>query len=463
MLLINNKWLETQRSQCVVSPVDGKNIGKVSVAGTDEIRAAVEAARKALATPLSSYKRSQFLKAACIALEKNREEITRLMVMETGKVVRDCRCELDRALFTFTLSAQEALRFSGEVLPCDVTDLEYEKQAIVVPVPLGVVAAITPFNFPLNIPAHKIGPALAAGNSVILKPSPYTPLTANRLGELFIEAGWPAGWLNILHGGSEVARALAAADIDALNLTGGRTAGEDLSRHGAGKRLLLELGGNDAAIIEPDADIDVAVPIIVQQSYGSSGQRCTSCNRLFVHESLFAQILERLQMAISQLVVGDPLSDNTDIGPLISEQAAIRTENKVSDYVSVGAKIHAGGQRKGSYYWPTLVSGLDPLYPPVLEETFGPVLTAYPYEKLEQVTDWINASRYGLQAGVFTKDLEKVKRLFQQLQVGTLVVNHGPNFRIESLPFGGAKDSGCGREGVIYAMRELSTLKTLVF
>jgi len=463
MLLIGDRWLDTGKHLKVRSPIDGRDLGQVAVAGSGEVEAAVGAARAALARPLSAHRRAQLLHAVRAGLEADREEMARLIALETGKVFRECQQEVDRGATTLRWSAEEAVRVGGEVLPCDVTEQEHPRQAMAVRVPLGVVAAITPFNFPVNVPLHKLGPALAAGNATILKPAPKTPLTANRLAQLFRDAGWPAGWVNVLHGEDEVVRLLAAADIQAVNLTGGWLAGQSVSRHAAGKHLLLELGGNDPIILDRDADLDAALPVVVQHRFGSSGQRCTSCKRLFVAQPLLGRVLRELRQRLEALVVGDPFDPATDLGPLVSEAAARKVEAQVEAMRAAGATIHLGGRRRDNYFWPTLVSGLDPTHPAALEEVFGPVLPVYPFDQIQQAAAWCNASPYGLQAGVFTNSLQTVQYLFRTLEVGTLVVNQGPNFRVESLPFGGVKRSGLGREGVRFALEEMTTIKTLIF
>ena len=463
MLLIGGEWQDTTEHLEVTRPSDGAVQGSVAVAKTEHVAAAVRAAKDALTRPLSSYRRAQLLRAVYGIVAAESETFAREICGESGKAIRECRQEVERALVTLELSAQEAVRLDGEVLPCDVTSQEFSQRAMAVRVPLGVVAAITPFNFPINVPMHKFGPALAAGNAVVFKPSPKTPLTANRLGQAFIDAGWPPGWFNIIHGGNDVVEALVSSDIQAINLTGGTEAGRAASRHSFGKHILLELGGNDPLILDEGTDLDVALGVAVAQRFGSSGQRCTSCKRLFVHESLYEDALARLVPRVESLVVGDPFDEKTDVGPLISEQAAEALEKRLEAFKSAGARVLTGGTRRGPFVQPTVVVDLDPRHPEALEETFGPLLPVYRFRDLSEVIRAVNASPYGLQAGVFSDRLSRIRQLFDQLEVGTLIVNHGPNFRVESLPFGGVKQSGTGREGVRFAVEELSELKTLVF
>ena len=463
MLLIGGEWQDSQEHLEVLRPSDGTVQGKVAVASIEHTDAAVRAAKDAFSLPLSSHRRAELLRGVHRIVDAESEAFAQEICGESGKAIRECRQEVERALVTLELSAQEALRLEGAVLPCDVTAQEFSQRAMAVRVPLGVVAAITPFNFPINVPMHKFGPALAAGNAVVFKPSPKTPLTANRLGQAFIDAGWPPGWFNILHGGNDVVEALVSSDIQAINLTGGTAAGQAVTRHSFGKRVLLELGGNDPLILDEGADFEAALGIAVAQRFGSSGQRCTSCKRLFVHDSLYEEALERLIPQVEALVVGDPFDESTDVGPLISEEAARAVEARVRSFTSAGARVLTGGTRRGPYMQPTVVVDLDPHHPEALEETFGPLLPIYRFDELSEVIHAVNASPYGLQAGLFSDRLSRIRELFDQLEVGTLIVNHGPNFRVESLPFGGVKRSGLGREGVRFAVEELSELKTLVF
>ncbi len=462
MFFIAGKWHDSSRRLPVVSPVNGAELGSVAVSSPEDVETAAAAARLALQTPLSSYRRSQLLHSVAEQLAKDRSALGELIAWETGKILPECLQEIDRAITTVTWSAEEALRLEGTVLPCDVTDQENHQQAFVMRVPIGVVAAITPFNFPINIPVHKMAPGLAAGNSVILKPSPRTPLSANRLITYFERAGWPPGWVGLVHGEAAVTCQLAASDIAAVSFTGGPAAGMEIARRAAAKRVLLELGGNDPIILEPDADLNLAGPIILQHRFGSSGQRCTSCKRLFVHQSRYQEILGYLERALQDLVVGDPFDPRTRIGPLICEEAARLVERQVEALVRAGGKVLIGGRRDRNYYWPTLVVDADPSSTAAQEEVFGPVLPVYKYADISQVYSWVNSSPHGLQAGLFSNNLRTIKEAFSRLQVGALLVNQGPNYRLETLPFGSMKAGGLGREGIKYFMQEVTTLKSLI-
>lgn len=462
MLLIGNEWIDTADSIEVRNPWNDEVVGKVAVATQADVDAAMVSARGALTAPLSAHRRASLLRAVASRLADGREDVAQTIMRESGKAIRECRGEVDRAVTTLEFSAEEALRLGGEVMPCDVTDQEIAKRAYAVRVPVGVVAAITPFNFPINVAMHKIAPALAGGNAVILKPSPRTPLTANAFGQMFIDAGWPPGWLNILHGRNESVTMLAGADVNAINLTGGAVAGKVVSDLAFSKRLLLELGGNDPIIVMDDADLDAAVDVIVAHRYGSSGQRCTSCKRLFAHRSVFDDLVAKLVPAVSALRAGDPADEATDMGPLISVDAAERVEARINAYREAGGRVLTGGERTGALVQPTVVVDVPATHPEALAETFGPVLPVFAFDSVDEVVDAVNASPVGLQAGVFTDKLSVVRDLFDRLEVGLLVVNSGPNFRIESLPFGSMKEGGYGREGIRFAVEEMTALKTLV-
>ncbi len=463
MLLIDHQWVKTPKKLEVRDPATFETVGEVCVAGEKEVADAVAAARRALQNPLTTHQRSQILRRWHQLLSERKEEAARLILREAGKTIRECRTEVDRALITLQLSAEEASRLHGEVLPCDVTENPRHRYAFSIRVPLGVVAAITPFNFPVNIAVHKIGPAFAAGNAVVWKPSPKTPLCANFMGELFLETGCPPGWLNIIHGEAEAALALSKAQVHAVSFTGGTQAAEAIARAAAGKKILLELGGNDPVIVAEDADVEKAAEIIVAHRFGAAGQRCTSCKRVFVHASLLDPLVALLRDKIGRLKRGALTDETTEIGPLISEEAAIRVERQVQGLVAGGAKVLIGGKREKNFFWPTLLRGADPLQPECLEEIFGPVLPVYSFSSLAQVVGWVNASPVGLQAGLLTNNLEHARFLFERLEVGTLILNDGPAFRQESLPFGSLKPNSTSREGVRYALQEFSTTKTLVW
>lgn len=447
----------------VHNPYTGQKLGSVTSASKPDVEQAVGRARQAFeADECLPIDRRNMLFRARELLGGRREEFARMIASETGKPIRESRVEVDRACTTILWSAEESLRLEGMIHHCGVTAQRLAKRAFVERIPLGVVAAVVPFNFPLNIPAHKMGPALAAGNAVIVKPSPKAPMATERLVELFHEAGVDAGMLQVLHGGADVVEGLARGHVNVMSFTGSTRVGRQVAEWAAGKKVVMELGGNDPIVVMDDADLDQAAKVIVAHRFGSSGQRCTSCKRAFLHAAVYDDMKERLLRGVANLVVGDPLEEATDIGPLIDEEAAERVMAKLEAAVQDGAKVLCGGTRDGAVVEPTLVENVKPSHALFHEETFGPVLPLVAFESFDEVVAGVNSTPYGLQSGIFTNRMDVIQEAFRRFEVGAVVVNDGPGLRVEPIPFGGVKGSGLGREGIRYAMEEFTTLKTLV-
>jgi acyl-CoA reductase-like NAD-dependent aldehyde dehydrogenase len=449
----------------VTSPYDGKNVGSVEATTPAGVHDAVARARAAFRANrnLSSFARHKILKAASAALAASKRQIAEGITRQTGKPIKESLIEVDRATFVLEESAEEATRLNGEIFSCDVTSAQIDKQCLTFRRPVGVVAAITPFNFPLNIPAHKIGPAIASGNAVVLKPSPLAPLTAVELQNIFHEAGLPAGMLQVVQGGREQAEVLAAGDVNMVTFTGGSVAGENIARVAGMKKLSLELGDNGALIVLEDANIPAAVAVAIDQRFRTAGQRCTAAKRVFVHEKVADAFVELLCSGIKKLKRGDPFDESTDLGPLISEQAAKSVHRSIDDAVARGGKIVCGGTRDGAFIPPTVIENVPDECAVAAEEVFGPVLPIFRFREIPELVQRLNASQFGLQAGVFTNRLDVVKQLSKELEVGALIVNDGPGFRIDSIPFGGLKKSGLGREGVRAAVLEMTDTINLIF
>jgi len=447
----------------VYNPYNGELVGSVIPASDKDIDRAIERAWDAFnANDNLAIDRYHILSNVWRMLQERREEFARLISLETGKSIRESRIEVDRASTTLHWSAEESLRIGGTILPCDTTEQRLHKKAYVYRVPLGVVGAIVPFNYPLNIPAHKVGPALASGNTVILKPSPKAPMSSERFVKLFYESGLPRHMLQVIHGDAPVTERLVKGNISAVSFTGSTRIGYEVARWATPKKLVLELGGNDPIVVMDDADLNLAVKIIIAHRFSFSGQRCTSCKRLFLHTSIYKEVKTRLLAEISKLTVGDPMDEKTDIGPLIDEYVAIDICNKIGAARKGGAKILCGGSRKGSIVLPTLIEGLKIEDPLIYEETLGPVLPIIKFEDFDEVPSLVNNTPYGLQAGIFTNRIDIIQEAFRRFNVGTLVVNDGPGLRVEPLPFGGVKSSGLGREGIRYAIEEFTNSKTLI-
>ena len=447
----------------VMNPFDGSALGSVRRSSPTDIHDTVVRAATAFKRNRSAaIDRYEILFKVSKLLEARRDAFATAVCRETGKPIRECRVEVDRTCTTLLWSAQESLRIEGLVQPCDVTSQRVRRNAHIHRVPLGVVAAITPFNFPLNIPAHKIGPALAAGNAVILKPSPKAPLATASFVDLFHEAGLADDLLQVVHGDAEVVEQLARENVQAVTFTGSSRVGPQIAAWAAGKKMTMELGGNDPVVVMDDADLDAAAGAILAHRFGSSGQRCTSCKRAILHEAVYEAMKERLLEGVSRLVMGDPMSEKTDLGPLIDEPAAIKVMEKVEAARAQGAKVLCGGSRKDAFVAPTLVEGITPKDPLFQEETFGPVLPIVPFSDLDEAVALVNGTPFGLQAGIFSNRMDVIQEAFARFDVGTLVVNDGPALRIEPIPFGGVKSSGMGSEGIRYAIHEFTRYKTLV-
>jgi len=448
----------------VTSPFSGEVVGRVVADDAVTIAAALRAARRAWqefrrSTP---FERKTLLFALADKLAGEAEPMAQLISAEVGKTIAEARNEVRRAQNTLRLSAEAAIVLHGEVLPCAVVAGAPDKVAQVSWQPAGVVGAITPFNYPLNLLCHKLGPAIAAGNAVVAKPSPKAPLAAARLAELAEEAGFPEGLFSVVHGGAEAAAVLASGDIDILSFTGGPQAGLALKNASGLVRCLMELGGNDPLIVLPDADLDRAADTAIAHRFEIAGQSCAAVKKLYLHDDIHDAMIERLTARIAEVVTGDPADAATVMGPVIDEAAAAEVERRMRKAAADGGRILAGGTRRGTLVAPTLIDDVPASTDLVRSETFGPVLAVRRFTSVDTVIAEVDDSPYGLQAGVFTNDHALVRRLSRQLRVGGVMVNEGPDFRAENVPFGGIKSSGLGREGIHVTLREMSELKVVI-
>jgi glyceraldehyde-3-phosphate dehydrogenase (NADP+) len=447
------------------SPWDGRAVGTVPLADAAFMERAIAAAR-AVAPAVAAmprYERQAILRRIVEGLRERREALADLMIAESGKPRRFAYAEVDRAISTFSLAGDEVTRSAGEVLPLDVTAAGTGYTALAVRRPIGVIGAIAPFNFPLNLVAHKLAPAIAVGNPVVLKAPPQAPLCAFHLGEIVHAAGWPPDALTVLHAPVDVAQALATDErIAMLSFTGSSGVGWYLKSIAGKKRVALELGGNAAAIVCADADLPWAAARAALGAFAQSGQVCIKVQRIYVHRSIYDAFVERFIQAAKALSAGDPNDAQTVVGPLIDTAAADRVEAWTNEAMAAGATVLMGGNRERNVIAPTLLANTNPEMKVEREEIFGPVATIAPVDSLEEAIARTNASKYGLQAGVFTNDVRAIGHAFDALDVGGVIINDYPTLRIDNFPYGGIKDSGFGREGVRYAMDEMSELKTLV-
>ena len=448
----------------VRSPFSGALIGKLPETPETEILATVLRARRAAAAFRNStpHERRVLLERLAALVESEREPLAQIICAEMGKTITEARNEARRAVNTLRLSGEAVAFLDGEVLSCAVLEGGVNRQAVISYVPTGAVAAITPFNYPLNLLCHKLGPAIAAGNAVVVKPSPKAPFAAQRLVELTEAAGFPRDLVQIVHGGAAAATALARAPIDLLSFTGGPNAGLALKRASGLVRCLMELGGNDPLFVMPDADLAAAAETAIGHRYEIAGQSCAAVKKLYVHHAIRAEFTEALLARVAQHRWGDPAADETQMGPVIDAPAAAEIMTRLSEATQLGARVLTGGQRDGNLIAPTVIEDVPLDARLIAEETFGPVLAIRPFERLETAMAEVNASDYGLQAGIFTNDHAAIRMLSRGLQVGGVMVNEGPDFRAEHVPFGGIKRSGLGREGVRIALREMSETRVVI-
>jgi glyceraldehyde-3-phosphate dehydrogenase (NADP+) len=449
----------------VHDPFTGKLLAEVSQASEADAEAAiqstVEAAKPMAALP--SHSRYQLLQRIAGALYERREEFSRLMTAEAGKPISDARREVARAVQTFTVAAEEAKRIGGEVVPLDWTPGTDSHFGILRRFPIGPILGITPFNFPLNLVAHKVAPALAAGNPILIKPAPQAPMTALLLGEVALDAGIPPGGLNVLPCDNQVAERLVTDPrFKLLSFTGSAAVGWRLKEKCGKKKVVLELGGNAGVIIEPDADLDFAAQRCATGAFGYAGQTCISVQRILVHQSIADLFTTKLLLQVARLKSGDPGDEGTVVGPLIDQKAANRVGAWIEEAVSQGARVLLGGKRMGSVFEATVLSNVTPAMKVSCEEVFGPVVSVTPYRRFEEAIEALNESNYGLQAGVFTRDINKVFQAFRHLEVGAVLANEIPTFRADHMPYGGVKDSGIGREGLQAAIEEMTEPRFLV-
>jgi glyceraldehyde-3-phosphate dehydrogenase (NADP+) len=449
----------------VHDPFTGKILAEVSQASQSDAEAAIQSAVDAATAmgTLPSHARYHLLQRIAGSIYDRREEFARLITAEAGKPITDGRREVSRAVQTFTVAAEEAKRIPGEVIPLDWTPGTDSHLGMLRRFPIGPVLGITPFNFPLNLVAHKVAPALAAGNPILIKPAPQAPLTALLLGEVAVEAGVPPGGLNVLPCDNAVAEQLVVDPrFKLLSFTGSAAVGWMLKAKCGKKKVVLELGGNAGVIVEPDADLDFAAQRCATGGFGYAGQTCISVQRIFVHHSIADLFTTKLLLQVARLKAGDPSDEATVVGPLIDQRAAHRVEEWIGEAVSQGARVLLGGKRMGSVIEATVLANVTPEMKVSCQEVFGPVVTVTPYHQFDDAIRVLNRSDYGLQAGVFTQDVNKVFYAFRQLEVGAVLVNEVPTFRADHMPYGGVKDSGIGREGVRAAIDDMTEPRLLV-
>jgi glyceraldehyde-3-phosphate dehydrogenase (NADP+) len=463
--LVGGEWRSSDEKVYIANPFNGSAVGVVSMAHEKNVDEAIQHSVDAFSVmrTLSGYERSKILSKIAHAIEKRRTEFAELITNESGKPIRFSEAEVDRAIFTFSIASEEATRINGEVIPLDGMSTVKNRKGIVTRFPLGPVACISPFNFPLNLIAHKIAPAIASGNSFIIKPPPQAPLTSLMLGECLLESGLPQNTVSILPSSNTSAELLVTDPrVAMLSFTGSARVGWELKQKAGKKKVTLELGGNAAVIVDKHADLNLAIERCVLGAFAYAGQVCIKVQRIFVHKDVYKQFEMKFLEACSEVKVGNPLESDTIVGPMISLAEAERVEQWVKEAVSGGANIAWGGKRKGSMFEPTVLDSVTPAMKVCSEEVFGPVVTLQSVTSVEDAVNASNNSRYGLQAGIFSSDLSSIMYAYRHLNVGGVIANDYPTFRVDNMPYGGVKDSGSGREGVRYAIQEMTEPKLLV-
>jgi acyl-CoA reductase-like NAD-dependent aldehyde dehydrogenase len=464
-MLIDGAWSTASAMDEVRDPYRGTLVSLQPRSTRADLDRALDAAVAAapVVAAMPGYRRAELLRRVSALLLERSGDIAQIMSRETGKAIKDARAEIIRSKDTIDLSAEEAVRIEGEHVPLDATEMGAGKISMMLRFPVGVVAAITPFNAPFNLACHKVGPAIAAGNAIVLKAPPQAPGVVHELARLFVDAGLPAGALNVLYG-AEVGPALVRDPrVDFVTFTGSSRVGAEIKAASGLRRVALELGGAGQTIVHADADVANAAAVCARNAMRLAGQSCISVQTVYVHESVHDAFLAAMVATVQTLRVGDPLDPSTDVGTLIDEAAARRVEAWIGEAVAGGARMLTGGERRGAQLAPTVLAGVDPGMKVVCEEVFGPVASILPYTDFDAVCGAIAASRLGLQCGVFTKSIDIALRAYRRIRTGGVIINGSSTWRTDQLAYGGVKDSGIGREGPRYAIRDMTEERLLLF
>jgi acyl-CoA reductase-like NAD-dependent aldehyde dehydrogenase len=465
-IYLAGQWVTSAESLEVTDPAHpGQPAGATYLASPEQVEAAIAGAVRGFEAMrrLPAFERSHALRTIAAGIAARRDDIAETITHESGKPIRDARVEVDRGALTFRLAAEEAERLVGETIPLDIGPAHVGRLGVTRRFPVGPVAAISPFNFPINLAAHKVAPAIAAGCSVVLKPPSAAPLTMLTVAEIMAATDLPEGAISVLPMSRELGERLVVDDrFKLLSFTGSPSVGWRMKDMAGRKRVVLELGGNAGVIVDASADLDWAVRRVCTGAFAFSGQVCISVQRLYVHQAVWGPFMERFVASAAKLVMADPLDPATDLGPMVDAAAASRTEGWVAEAVAEGARVLLGGQADGAWFPPTVLVDTPSSARVCSEEAFAPLVVAAPFSEIESAFAEVNASRYGLQAGIFTNDLQHAWRAFEVLDVGGVVINDVPTYRVDHMPYGGVKDSGIGREGVRFAIEDMTELKLMV-
>ncbi len=466
-LYVNGKWVRRGKKFEVVNPFDGSIVGKVPFATPDLVAEAVKTAydtRRVMAE-MPLHERADILDRTSTLIEEKADTFARMIALESGKAWKYALGEVNRAVQTFKFAAVEALKLKGETVAMSAAKGSETKVGFYERFPVGVIGTITPFNFPLNLVAHKIAPAIAGGNTIVHKPASVTPFTSIMLVETLLKAGLPSGAINLVAGsGSVVGDAIVQDDrVAMITFTGSPTVGWRIKEKCGKKKLTLELGSNSGIVVEDDADLTWAIPRCVVGAFAYSGQVCIHLQRIYVHKKIYGKFVKEFVAQVKKLRKGNPLKKNTDINPMITEAEAKRAEGWIKEAVEEGAKVETGGKRRGRMVDPTVLTGIKKSMKVSCLEVFAPIVTIESYNTFKKGVQKVNDSIYGLQAGVFTRDIDKAMYAYRNLDVGGVIINDIPTFRVDQMPYGGVKNSGMGREGLQYAVEEMTEIRLVVF
>jgi acyl-CoA reductase-like NAD-dependent aldehyde dehydrogenase len=465
-IFLAGRWVDSPDPLEVTNPADPNTpAGSTFHATEAQYEEAVEAAVAAFeeTRKLPAYERGRILREVSGGIKARREELGRLIALEAGKPIRDALTEVDRAVLTFRLGAEEAERMVGEVIPLDLMASSKDRVGITRRFPIGPIAGISPFNFPLNLAAHKVAPAIASGNPIVLKPPSKDPLTMLTVAEIIEAAGPPRGAVSILPMTRELGdRMVSDERFKLLTFTGSPSVGWRMKERAGKKRVVLELGGNAGVIIDRSADLDWAVKRTLVGAFAYAGQVCISVQRMFVHEAIWDPFLAKFLDGVKAIKVGDPLDPATDVGPMVDAHAADRTQRWVDEAIAMGGRVLAGGKADGTFFAPTVLTDVPLAAQVCSNEAFAPLVVAFKFRDLDEAIAGVNDSMFGLQTGVFTNDLAGAWRSFSELEVGGVIINDIPTYRIDHMPYGGVKDSGQGREGLRWAMEDMTEIRIMV-
>ncbi|MCM3664354.1 aldehyde dehydrogenase family protein [Mesobacillus subterraneus] len=467
MLWINGENVETEKYRPLYNPFNGEKIAEVAEASNQDVARAIDAAERAASAMagMEAHKRADILQKVADYIQEDREECARIIAEESSKPLKAARAEVDRTIMTYSFASQEARRIHGETIPLDAAPGGEGRVAYTVKEPLGVIAAITPFNFPMNLVAHKVGPALAAGNTVVLKPASQTPLSAYKIASYFHRAGLPAGALNVVTGsGKSVGDVLVSDDrVKKVTFTGSPAVGKYIRENAGLKRVTLELGSNSALIVDAGTNLKRVMPRIVSGAFSNQGQVCISIQRIYVQDTISEEFITLFIEEARNLKVGNPLDEETDIAAMISENDVTRAKSWIQTAVENGAELALGGDSEQQVLTPTVLLNAKPTDKISCEEVFAPVVHINTFSEFDEAIARVNESQFGLQAGVYTNDLQKAFKASKALHVGGVMINDIPTFRVDHMPYGGVKMSGTGREGIKYAIEEMTELKLVSF